>query len=309
MDIKTLKETGDIRSLIRLLDDRNPDVQWKAADALGSIGEAALDPLLKIVEFPKLHVRLGAIEALGEIRNPRAIEPLVQRLKKDPDHEVRWVAAIALGEIGDPRVVPDLISAMHDSDRYVRYGAAKALEVLHWTPDNSDEQAYFHIALQDWHAVKKMGPKATVALIDITRDPAPTTRKKIIEILGEKHHDGAQKICEKALMDTDAGVRWAAVHSCKRLGVSTHRIPLILARRPKGTPSAVGAALLNLFFFGLGYHYIGKWWAFSVFMCYMTVMALVQLYSGVLFPFIYIYPFTAISAVQTYYMVKKMPAM
>jgi hypothetical protein len=97
--------------------------------------------------------------------------------------------------------------------------------------------------------------------------------------------------------------------ACKRCGVATDRIPPILADRPKATPNAFGAAILNLFFFGSGYSYIGKWWGILVLLCYIGVIIAIQLNWGVLFPYMYTYPITAIFAVQTYYAVKRMPDM
>ncbi len=52
--------------------------------------------------------------ALGEMRDPRAVEPLIAALK-DKDYEVRVCAAIALGEMRDPRAVEPLIESMEDS--------------------------------------------------------------------------------------------------------------------------------------------------------------------------------------------------
>jgi len=307
--IESLKQSHDIRGLIRLLDHGSPEIQWRAADTLGTLGEPACDPLISIIDFPKVHVRIGAIEALGDLRNPRSVNHLVRKLKTDPDNEVRWVAALALGQIGDPGAVPALQLALKDNDRYVRYGAVKALETLGWTPATDIEMACALIALQDWQGVRKLGPGAVGPLIDIMKDPNPVTRTKIVGLLGGIGSSAAKKTCEAALLDRDPEVRWTAVLACKRCGTDTHRIPLIMSERQKTGPSAIGAAILNLFFFGLGYQYIGKWWGFLVFMSYMTIMVFVQLYGNLVFPFIYIYPFTAVSAVQTYYAVKRMPDM
>src|SRR5512136_1902756 len=99
-DIQGLRAGKDIRGLIRAL--RHPDlgVQWEATAALGSLGPEAIDELLR--ELPSRHraVKLGIIEALGEIGDARAMEPLVRELR-DPSVEVRWETALALGEIGD----------------------------------------------------------------------------------------------------------------------------------------------------------------------------------------------------------------
>ena len=45
-DIESLTKTGDVDALIRLLGDRSFTVQWRAADALGSLGMRATPPLL-----------------------------------------------------------------------------------------------------------------------------------------------------------------------------------------------------------------------------------------------------------------------
>ena len=309
MDIGAMKNSKDIRGLIRLLNHRDHEVQWRAADALGTLGETACDQLLSILEFPKMHVRLGAIEALGDIKCPRSVEPLIRKLRTDKDNEVRWVAALSLGEIGDPRAVPALVDALGDPDRYVRYGAVMSLEMLSWTPDNEETLASMLIAQQEWETLHGMKSAAVGSLVKILKDPNPSTRVKIVELLGMIGDPEAKKACKEALLDRDSAVRWKAVLACRQCGVASQEIPLILANRPRTTPSAIGAAVLNLLFFGLGYNYIGKWWGFPVFMIYMTSMVFVQLYTGILFPYIFIYPFTAVSAIQTYYAVKRMPDM
>lgn len=306
---EVLKQTRDIRGLIRLLDHGNPDIQWRAADTLGTLGEPACDPLIAILDFHKMHVRLGAVEALGDIKCPRSVEPVIKRLESDKDNEVRFVAALALGQIGDHRAEPALEKALLDTDRYVRYGAVMALEMLSWTPDNEETLAHMLIAQQEWETLRGMKGAAVGPLMKILRDPNPKSREKIVRLLGEIGGPDATKACKQALMDRDPGVRWRAVLACRKCGVPRRNIPQILANRPRTTPSAFGAAVLNLFFFGLGYQYIGKWWGFPVFMSYMTIMVFAQLEWNLLFPYIYIYPFTAMCAVQTYYAVKRMPDM
>jgi HEAT repeat protein len=308
-NIKELKKTGDIRGLIRLLDHGNPDTQWRAADALGTMGEPACEPLIRILDFPKVNVRLGAIEALGEIKSPQSVDNLIRKLKDDTDNEVRWAASLALGQIGDPRAVPALEASLKDEDRYVRFGAVKSLEMLHWDPADETSRVYALIALQDWPAVRKLRTAAVLPLIDINKDPNPITRTNIVDLLGQIGGPDAKKACERALLDRDPGVRWKAVFACKRCGVNTDRIPVILADRPRTIPSAFGAAILNLFFFGSGYSYIGKWWGILVFLCYVGIIIIIQLNWDVLFPYVYTYPITAVFAVQTYYMVKRMPDM
>jgi hypothetical protein len=219
---------------------------------------------------------------------------------------VRWVAALALGEIGDKRAIPSLRSSLRDKDRYVRYGSAKALEQMGWSATTDQERAYYFIGLQDWKALHNMGSAAVGPLVETLREKNPATRAKIVELLGEMRTDDAKNACETALGDADPHVRWEAIIASKKCGISTTRLPLVISRRPWTTPSPIGVAILNFFFCGIGYHFLQKWYGYLIFMCYMTSMVFVQLYTGTIFPFIYAYPFTWIVAVHSYYMVKHM---
>ncbi len=73
-DIIKMKAVRDVRGLVRLLNHRNPDIQYEAA------------------------------EALGEIRDPAAVESLAGVLNEEELSGVRWKAAEALGKIGKPAV-------------------------------------------------------------------------------------------------------------------------------------------------------------------------------------------------------------
>ena len=64
----------------------------------------------------QLQERVVAAETLGDMGDPRAVEPLIRALD-DPATEVRWVAAKSLGRLGDPRAVPALIRALRSEAR------------------------------------------------------------------------------------------------------------------------------------------------------------------------------------------------
>jgi HEAT repeat protein len=308
-DVVAMKVAKDVHGLIRLLNHRNSDVQWLAAEALGSLGGPAITPLIQVLDSRHIPVRIGAIEALGSIRDPQTVRPIVGVLKHDEAVEVRWVAALALGEIGDPVAIPPLVDAIRDQERYIRYGAARSLDRLLWTPSNDSERAYHAIALQDWQSVRQMGRAATGPLVDILRDPDPASRSKVVELLGQTGDPGAQKACETALKDRDGRVRWAAVLAAKKCRVPAAHIPWGLSKRERTGQNPWAAAILNFLFIGLGYNYLGYWWGFLVFMSYTSILVLAQLASGPFIPYLIAYPITAIFAVQTFYMAKKMPDM
>ena len=87
--------------------------------------------LIKALGYKKdWEVRWDAARALGEIKDPRAVEPLSAALK-DENEYVRKAAAYALGEIKDPRAVEPLIAALKDEELHVRWAAAEALVSLY----------------------------------------------------------------------------------------------------------------------------------------------------------------------------------
>jgi HEAT repeat protein len=309
MDIEAMKTAQDVRGLIRLLDHKKHDVQWRAADALGTMGEMACDPLLKVLTFPKKHVRIGVIEALGEIGSPRSVEPLMQTLLNDKSHEVRWVAAVALGQIGDKRAIPPLVSTLKDENRYVRYGSARALEQIGWSAETDMDRAYAYIALQDWDALKKLGTPATSPLIEMLKDQHADMRAQITEILGYIGGMEAKRSCKRVLRDPDEDVRWTGVLSSRRCGVPASHLPLELSKRLKTGPSALGAALLNIIFLGIGYDYLGKWWGAMILESFLLLFLISQLLVGIKVSVIIWAPITAVFAAQTYLMVKREAAL
>jgi HEAT repeat protein len=70
--------------------------------------------------------RRNAAEALGELRDPRAVEPLIAALMESR-REVRDRAVGALRKIGAAAVEP-LIAALKDPDPDLRFDAARVLE-------------------------------------------------------------------------------------------------------------------------------------------------------------------------------------
>ena len=67
-NIEELKARGDVEGLIGALEDSDADVRWKAAYALGEIGdERAVEPLIEALKDSNKDVRENAAEALKKI--------------------------------------------------------------------------------------------------------------------------------------------------------------------------------------------------------------------------------------------------
>ena len=129
-DVKKLKRKHNVEGLISALKSKDPTVQYEAAEALGDLRDAcAVEPLISALKIDELSgVRWKAAEALSKIGGP-AVDALIGALNHEDD-DVRWKAAIALGEIGDTRAVGPLIALLCDEDRFVKGRAAHALGLI-----------------------------------------------------------------------------------------------------------------------------------------------------------------------------------
>jgi hypothetical protein len=127
-----------IEVLVEALKDENSSVRGSAAEALEKINpkwreteEAKkwVPVFISDLKSKSLGTREAAVYALGELKDPRAVEPLIEALK-DKDWSVRKRAVEALGKLKDPRAVEPLIEALKDEVWNVRRSAADALQEI-----------------------------------------------------------------------------------------------------------------------------------------------------------------------------------
>lgn len=126
-DIVKMRKGGDLPALLTVLAHGELDQRYSAIDALGLLRDPrAIELLVETLQSDAYSgLRWKAAEALARI-GPPAVGPLITLLD-DSDDDVRWKVAIALGEIGDPRAVAPLIARLSDPDAYVRSRVALAL--------------------------------------------------------------------------------------------------------------------------------------------------------------------------------------
>jgi HEAT repeat protein len=263
-DIGKMARTRDIRGLIRSMKHRDLDVQWRAAETLASLGPEVFDILVENLDSRSKDIRLGAIEALGDSGDQRAVIPLTPLLR-DPDNEIRWETALALGMFQDADVIPFLKEALRDRDRFVREGAALSLERLSWKPDNLLEEGYILSARQEWDAIARCGSLAVLPLDIASRDKDPEIRLNAARTLGVLGSEEAIPVIYRLLRDPDERVRWEAVRAAPKTGLPIRYIPRGLSKRPRIRKNPVVAAVLNLLLPGMGYLYLGRWWGVVLF--------------------------------------------
>jgi len=128
-----LGQNGDpraIEALIATLRDRDLGVRESAAAALVKLGDPAVEPLIEVLKDSNLYseVRRSAAWVLGQLGDPRAVEPLSRCLfARNAYDSIKFTSANALAKLGKAGI-SHLISALGDSEERVREAAFKSLE-------------------------------------------------------------------------------------------------------------------------------------------------------------------------------------
>jgi len=156
--------------------------------------DTAVPALLSVLKDENAAVRLAAVQSLGSLEDPRAVDALVQALRTDTDARVREAAAEALGEIDSPRAVPGLIAAL---------GSEKVTAVrarIAWALGEID----------DARAVEALGAAV--------RDPEAEVRRQVVWALGELESAAAVPMLIPALKDADVETRKQAAQALGEIG-------------------------------------------------------------------------------------------
>ncbi|MBD3286677.1 hypothetical protein GF359_08770 [candidate division WOR-3 bacterium] len=144
-------DTAAVEPLIEALDDEDFDVLNRVAEALGKIGDCrAIGPIVYELESNRWLInrtRWFMIEALAEIGEP-SVTALLGLLSHD-DYYIRGEVADALGEIGDRRAVEPLIEALKDKNGFVAANAYRALQGF-CEPADAQEAREENWGYRDW---------------------------------------------------------------------------------------------------------------------------------------------------------------
>lgn len=112
-----------IPPLLGALNDSNSEVRRYATRALIKLNRTAVLPLIEYLDSARGEGAAGAIRALGDIADRRALDVLIEQSQT----EQRADAYLALGKLRAPEAEPFLIAGLSDSDTEARMNAAMAL--------------------------------------------------------------------------------------------------------------------------------------------------------------------------------------
>jgi len=230
--------------------------------------QARIEALTDAGSWPE---RAAAAERLGRIGHSAAVLPLIAVLQnQDEDKQVKSVASVALREIRDPRAIEPLIEALGWDDAgigqsladtlagFMPQAAPALLDVL--KSSKTDDQRYWAVrilgastdsettvpliaALQDRsekvrsEAARSLGRlKARAAIHPLTetllRDPLAPVREEAARALGEIGDEQALEALKQALGELPYEVRAGALTAMEKMGDDA--VPLFLQALDEG---------------------------------------------------------------------------
>ena len=123
-----LEDPRTIRHLAAALDDPSPRVRSAAAQALSHLpAAAARGPLLSATRDADAWVRYYAVRSLGEVREPSAVPRLSELAASDPAMHVRIAALETIGAIDGPTAIDTLLPYVADEHADLAAAALRAL--------------------------------------------------------------------------------------------------------------------------------------------------------------------------------------
>ena len=194
-EVYALAADKDVEGLIGVLKHNNhKHVVKRAVFALGEIKDnKAVGPLIEVgLKSELITIRGASFRALGDIGSHEAVESLVYAMLKEKEETGKIDAAQALGKIKDSRAVKPLTMLMNDEKEklYVREEIAEVLGEI-----ASEEAVMSLIAALDSNmtnlsekaslVLKQIGEPALGSLISALDSESQTKKERVVIILGE----------------------------------------------------------------------------------------------------------------------------
>jgi HEAT repeat protein len=184
-----LWQIGDLRAVEPIVNRLLRGDHWHD-NCLAKWGEPAFERLIKAVNSANEITRSRAASLLGEFGDIRAVEPLIEVLRKDTSEKVRHSAAYGLYELRNIRGLEPLLAALQDPYQQVRLHAAWGVgyflrlskdEILTYEP-KEDQLSVESIVERSFQSIgeKKMLKILAGALTDQT----PTIKAHAAEFFG-----------------------------------------------------------------------------------------------------------------------------
>jgi HEAT repeat protein len=182
----------EVALMIEGLHDVDGNVQEYAVGRLRELKSPdVLDDLIESLKGSQYYrVRAEVARVLGELKDRRAVEPLIGALT-DPVAMTRASAAAALGHIGDPRAIEQLLALLEDDQWDPRANAARALSRM-------DDPTVVPALLERLAHSEKATVRSSIAMALAYR-PAPGVVEALLQALEEDDDPDVRKQAAIAL--------------------------------------------------------------------------------------------------------------
>lgn len=124
-----VEDTRTVAVVVQALKEEIPDVRAAAARALGNMdGPEVVPALIEGLSDDDVWVRYFSARALGRLRSEESIAALEKVIGEEKFNHVRIAALDSLGQIGGPRIAEIVAVLVRDDDPDVAHAAKVALE-------------------------------------------------------------------------------------------------------------------------------------------------------------------------------------
>ncbi|MFQ5900668.1 MAG: HEAT repeat domain-containing protein [Thermodesulfobacteriota bacterium] len=178
--------------LINALNDPDNKIRFYASKALEKLeAKEGIEDLKKSLYTGDKIAKLRTIYALGKIKNKQAIILLVKALKQAVEEEVRASAAQVLGQLRDQRTIDPLLESLDDKSLVVKLAVIEALGAFEDTRITTSLMVLLDHEEQGLvkEAIKVLGiigdKQAEDALIKLAEDGTTTVKTLAIRALGD----------------------------------------------------------------------------------------------------------------------------
>jgi HEAT repeat protein len=220
-EVARVKNDGILQFLINSLGDEHWIVRKTAADLLFEYGDEGIPALSAALNSYSEDIQHWALQVLTRLGNKGT--PAILRALKSPNHDVRYFACMALGDIREPLAITPLVKALGDERWNVRRAASDALvkfgddviPVIDQVMNKSGDEDVRFWAIK---SLGKLGAKAQRILLEALRTGPKQLRYVIAAALGESGDKRVIKVLVDSLADPDWTIRKSAMQALAEIG-------------------------------------------------------------------------------------------
>lgn len=266
-----LRTPAALASLVTMLHTGAYTTRTVAQEALLSAGTSCIAPLEAAIAGSDLNQQRAAVQALGASALPEAV-PVLAQVVIDGAKPLARAAIQALGALSQAAAAPTLLDTLdsddwllrqhaadglgrltldadgkarlaerlYDGTAAVRKAALQSLEAIKWRPSTPDEQAVYHVAKQNWAALRRSGAAAVPALARMVPLLLGGDRTEAVAAMAAAGPAALEPLIA-LLSHSDVATRAAAAEGLGALG-DARAVPALIAELERGDSSNSGAA-------------------------------------------------------------------